>query len=144
MMKLTLEGPPRTKKNSLRIIRCGKRQKVIPSEAYEQYEAACLWQIRRPREPISRRVNVQCVYYMPTRRRIDLCNLLEATCDILVKAGVLADDNSGIVAGHDGSRVMHDRERPRVEIEIGEICDVNQKERPAEERLPGRKLSAGG
>ena len=63
-------------------------------------------------------MNVRCVYYMPTRRRVDLTNLLEATDDLLVRAGVLADDNSQIVAAHDGSRVRLDRENPRVEIEI--------------------------
>ena len=37
---------------------------------------------------------------------------------MLVRAGVLADDHSGIIAAHDGSRVRLDRENPRVEIEI--------------------------
>lgn len=63
---------------------------------------------------------------MPTKRRVDLVNLLEATCDILVHYGVLADDNSSIVAGHDGSRVLHDKERPRVEVTITEINNEEQ------------------
>jgi len=66
-------------------------------------------------------VNVRCVYYMATRRKVDLANLIEATTDILVKARVLEDDNSKIVAAHDGSRVGLDREKPRVEIEIEEM-----------------------
>lgn len=72
----------------------------------------------RARQKIDLPVNVRCVYYMPTRRRVDLTNLLEATDDVLVRAGVLADDHSGIIAAHDGSRVRMDREWPRVEIEI--------------------------
>ena len=71
--------------------------------------------------PISARVNVRCVYYMKTARRVDLANLIEATTDILVKAGVLADDNSKIVAAHDGSRVDYDKNHPRVEVEITEM-----------------------
>lgn len=63
-------------------------------------------------------MNVQCVFYMPTRRRCDLVNLLESVCDILVRAGVLADDNCRVVAAHDGSCVRLDRENPRVEIDI--------------------------
>ena len=82
------------------------------------YEKDCLWQIRSPPRPLAGPVNVRCLYYMPTRRRVDLTNLLEATDDILVKAGVLADDCAAVVAGHDGSRVLLDRQRPRVEIEI--------------------------
>lgn len=121
-MKLTLYGDPRTKKNSARIFksRSGGRF-VAPSKAYADYETDCLRQIKRPRSPISARVNVRCVYYMATRRKVDLANLIEATCDILVKAKVLADDNSQIVASHDGSRVDYDKKNPRAEIWIEEM-----------------------
>ena len=94
-MHLTIYGDPRTKKNSARILksRSGGRF-VAPSKAYVDYETDCLRQIKRPRSPISARVNVRCVYYMKTARRVDLANLIEATTDILVKAHVLEDDNS--------------------------------------------------
>lgn len=59
---------------------------------------------------------------MPTKHRVDLVNLLEATCDVLVKADVLEDDNSKIVASHDGSRVLYDKANPRAEIYI-ERCE---------------------
>lgn len=123
-MKLTLYGDPRTKKNSARILkgRSGGRF-VAPSKAFVDYQESCLWQIKRPHSPVSARVNVRCIYYMQTRRKVDLANLIEATCDILVKAGVLADDNSRIVAAHDGSRVDYDKSNPRVEIEIEEMED---------------------
>jgi Holliday junction resolvase RusA-like endonuclease len=55
---------------------------------------------------------------MPTQRRVDLVNLIEALQDVLVKAGVLADDNSSIVVSTDGSRVALDRRNPRTEVEI--------------------------
>lgn len=38
-----------------------------------------------------------------------------------ISARVLEDDNSKIVAAHDGSRVEIDRKNPRVEIEIEEM-----------------------
>ena len=121
-MHLTLYGDPRTKKNSARILQGrGGRRFVAPSAAFEEYQTSCLWQIRAPTEPISARVNVRCVYYMVARRKVDLANLIEATCDILVTAGVLSDDNSRIVAAHDGSRVEIDRKNPRAEIEIEEM-----------------------
>lgn len=85
----------------------------------------CLRQIKRPNSPISARVNVRCVYYMKTARRVDLANLIEATTDILVKARVLEDDNSKIVSAHDGSRVDYDKQNPRVEIWIEEMEDEN-------------------
>lgn len=121
-MHLTLYGDPRTKKNSARILQGrGGRRYVAPSAAFEEYQTGCLWQIRAQPDPISDRVNVRCVYYMKTARRVDLANLIEATTDILVKARVLEDDNSKIVAAHDGSRVELDRKQPRVEIEIEEM-----------------------
>lgn len=94
---------------------------MAPSKAYVDYETDCLRQIKRPHSPISAHVNVRCVYYMKTARRVDLANLIEATTDILVKARVLEDDNSKIVAAHDGSRVEHDKQNPRVEIWIEEM-----------------------
>ncbi len=119
---LTLYGDPHTKKNSAQILRTRSGAPfVAPSKAYGDYETDCLRQIKKPRSPISARVNVRCVYYMKTARRVDLANLIEATCDILVKAGVLEDDNSKIVAAHDGSRVEHDKKNPRAEIWIEEM-----------------------
>lgn len=125
-MHLTLYGNPVTKKNSQRILykftKFGRKTPFIaPSKAYVDYETDCLRQIKGPHSPISARVNVRCVYYMKTARRVDLANLIEATTDILVKAHVLEDDNSRIVAAHDGSRVKLDREKPRAEIEIEEM-----------------------
>lgn len=119
-VKLILYGPPTTKKNSQRILRTGSGRPFIqPSAQYKRYEADCLRQIPgRIRQKIDMPVNVQCVFYMPMRRRCDLVNLLESVCDILVRAEVLADDNCRVVAAHDGSCVLLDRENPRVEIDI--------------------------
>ena len=123
MLTYTLLGAPRTKKNSQRIFKGrGGQPFLVPSAAYAQYEKDCLRQIHSPRQPVAA-VNLKCVYYMPNRRRVDLVNLMEATCDILVKAGVLDDDCAAVAPGHDGSRVLLDRQRPRVEIEIIEMED---------------------
>lgn len=117
-LRLTLFGDPRTKKNSARII-TRPYPRMLPSKQYVQYESDCLNQLRWFIPPgIAEPVNLCCVYYMRTRRTVDLANLIEATCDILVKAGWLKDDNSAIVAGHDGSGVRYDRGNPRAEILI--------------------------
>lgn len=118
-MRFTLYGDPRTKKNSQRIIRAGGRVIPITSAAYAEYRDDCLRQITGSvRNSIDSAINLECVYYMRTRRKVDLVNLLEATCDILVDAHVITDDNSSIVASHDGSRVEYDKDNPRVEITI--------------------------
>lgn len=122
IIKLTLLGEPRTKKNSQRMIQVGGKSMLIQSKQYLHYEKDCLKQIpERQRQSIDRLVNVKCLYYMGTKRKVDLTNLLNATDDILVKAKVLADDNAKIVGGHDGSRVLHDKENPRVVIEIAPL-----------------------
>lgn len=119
-MHITIPLEPRTKKNSQRILTNKKtgRSFVAPSEEYKLFESAAGWYVKRPQEPIREAVNVRCEYYMKTHRRVDLVNLLEATLDILVKYGVLADDNCAVVASTDGSRVLYDKQHPRTEIEI--------------------------
>lgn len=120
-LRIWIPGDPRTKKNSQQIHVRGSRRWIAPSEAYRQYAADCALRIpSAARLHIDWPVNVQCVYHMATRRKTDLVNLLEATLDILVEAGVLADDNSRIAASHDGSRVQYDRDNPGVEIIITE------------------------
>lgn len=125
MLKLTLYGAPVTKKNSGQIWINQKTNKpfIAPSKAYKAYEKDCCGrQITAAyKQHIDVPINLKCVYYMPNRRKVDLCNLLGATCDILVKFGVIADDNSKIVQSHDGSRVLTDTANPRVEIEIEEV-----------------------
>lgn len=123
MNKILLPLPPITKKNSQRILRNRYTGKmfIAPSEQYEQYEQKALWLIPKPLPkgmPIDYPVNVKCLFYMPTKRKCDLTNLLEAVDDILVKARVLADDNYTIIESHDGSRVYYDKENPRTEIYI--------------------------
>lgn len=123
-MTITLTGAPRTKKNSQRIVRRGRYSSILPSAAYIEYAGDCGVQLlaqHATNTGIDYAVNVTCVYYMPTRRRVDLVNLLEATCDILRDNFVVLDDHSGIIASHDGSRVLYDKTNPRVEITITPI-----------------------
>lgn len=121
-MTITILGDPRTKKNSQRMVRAGFKTIPIYSKAYEQYHDDFLRQVSGDKKRgIAFPVNVCCTYYMRTRRLVDLVNLIEATNDLLVDAGVLADDNSNVIVGHDGSRVYYDKKNPRVEIEITEV-----------------------
>lgn len=121
-LRYTVELPPITKKNSQRIIKVGNARKVIPSAQFMEYERGAGWFLNpKPTEPIDYPVEVECRFYMPTRRRVDLTNLLEAIDDILVKYGILADDHCKIIVSHDGSRVLYDKERPRTEVFIRTI-----------------------
>lgn len=124
MIRITIPLPPTSKKNSQQIHEYGGRRMIVPSAAYRRYETQAGYHLRpRPAQPLQGPLQVKCLFYMPTRRRVDLVNLLEAADDVLVKYGVIADDHSGVVASHDGSRVLYDKERPRTEIEITNITE---------------------
>lgn len=76
-------------------------------------------------------MEVKCLFYMPTKRRVDLTNLLEAVDDVLVRSGVLKDDHSGIIVSHDGSRVLYDKDNPRTVLFIREMEDMDATTRDA-------------
>ncbi len=119
--RITINIAPRTKKNSQQIIMVKNRPMIIPSKLYKQYEKDCKPFIPKVEKPIDYPINLKCVYYMPTKRRVDLNNLLEATTDMLVHYEYLKDDNSTIVFSHDGSKVLYDKDNPRTEIEVSRL-----------------------
>ena len=121
-MKFTIPLVPITKKNHQRILRNKStgRPFVAPSTQYKQYEKDAMRFIPKGKT-IDYPVNVKCLFYMPTHRLCDLNGHSQSIDDIMVKAGLLADDNYKIVAGHDGSRVLYDKDYPRTEVEITPI-----------------------
>lgn len=124
MIQFSIPLNPISKKNSMQILtnRATGRPFIMPSKQYRAYEAMAKRYI--PRKPtINHAVNVKCLFYMGTRRKCDLTNLLEAIDDILVKCGLLEDDNFTVIQSHDGSRVLYDKEKPRTEVYIEEIAD---------------------
>lgn len=124
MIKFVIPLQPISKKNSQQIFinsRTGKPF-IAPSKKYKDYEAAAAWFVPK-HVRINERVNVQCLFYMKNRQKCDLTNMLEAIDDILVKVGLLADDNYTIIESHDGSRILHDKENPRTEVYIEFLKD---------------------
>jgi Holliday junction resolvase RusA-like endonuclease len=120
MLRLILPAQPITKKNSQQILinKSSGRPFIMPSKQYKKYRDACGEHIDYDGAPIDEPVNVKCTYYTGTRRKVDMVNLMQATFDILVDFEILADDNNTIIQSVDGSRVLYDKDNPRVEIEI--------------------------
>lgn len=118
-MKIIIPFEARTKKNSSRIITAGGRTMLIPSKQYVEFEKNCK-PFLTPLQ-IDYSITLKCLFYMKTRRKVDLPNLLNSICDVLVKHQVITDDNKDIVASFDGSRVLYDKNNPRVEIEITKL-----------------------
>lgn len=124
--EITIPGRPITKKNHQQIRknrRTGGRF-IAQSEAYQNYETECLWELKKYRGPkFTGPIRLTCRYWVPDRRGWpDLPGLYQATADILEKAGII--DNDRNVVSMDGSQIVGiDRESPRVEIEIEEVDD---------------------
>jgi Holliday junction resolvase RusA-like endonuclease len=125
-LKIEIPLPPITKKNHQRILRNNRTGKpfVSPSKQYKDYEENAIWFMPRMRSPIDFPVSVKCLFYVPTFKDCDLPNLLNSIDDILVKAGVLADDSYKFINNHDGSRVLYDKQNPRTEIYIEVVEDM--------------------
>ena len=120
----TVPLTPISKKNSQQILvnHATGRPFIMPSKKYKEYEKDAMWFIPKG-ETINKPVNVKCLFYMPTRRKCDLVNMQESILDVMVKAGLLANDNYSIVQSMDGSRVLYDKEHPRTEVYITEVTE---------------------
>lgn len=131
--RYVIEGAPRTKKNSLRRIRRGRRTFTVPSAAHEAWEAKALPQLRgqlartctfvshdrgivKYGGKLTEPLNMRALVYRERGGRADLLNYLAAVSDALEHAGIVADDK--LIVAVDGSRLRIDRKRPRVEIEL--------------------------
>ena len=120
----TIPLPPVTKKNSQQILvnqRTGKPF-IMPSKKYREYVKHAGLYIPKRGKPLEGRYNnITCLFFMPTLRRVDLTNLLEAIDDVMVEAGLIEDDCFAYIGGHDGSRVLYDKANPRTYVAIDEL-----------------------
>lgn len=129
MIEFTIPVRPATKKNSGQIVMRGKYPVLLPSKQYLAFEKECLPYLNHVKQTagiINFPINMECLFFTETKRKIDLTNLLNAIDDAMVKSGLVIDDNRDIIAAHDGSRVFHDKFNPRIEIKITELKDYTQ------------------
>lgn len=127
VISIVIPGSPITKKNSQQIITTGGRPRLIQSAKYRLYERESLKELLKwGNICFDTPVQVKCLYWLPDRRKRDLCNLMAATHDILEKAGIIADD--ALIYSVDGSRIMGKDDRPRVEITIQAMHEIETEE----------------
>lgn len=110
----------RSKKNSQQILINKKTGKpfISQSKLYKEFEKNCGYFLNRYKLNIDYPINLKCTFYVSDRRKRDIVNLLNAIQDILVKYGVIADDNYQIVNSIDGSRIIYEKGREETIIEI--------------------------
>lgn len=122
-MRIVIPLLCRSKKNSEEICinrRTGKRF-IKQCELYLAFERDCAYFLKRYARHITTPINLKCLFFVPDKRRRDLTNLLNAMQDILIKYDVIADDNYNIVAGVDGSRVIYEKDKELIVIDITEM-----------------------
>lgn len=117
-MQIIIPLNPVTKKNHGNIVNIKGRPIMLPSKQFLEYEKKCKQYIPKIDGIINYPINLKVLYYMETKRKCDITNLLQATCDMLVKYNILEDDNYSIVSSVDGTKVLYDKENPRCEIYI--------------------------
>jgi hypothetical protein len=125
-LELTINLPPRTKKNSTTL---GKRQSV----AYRAYRDAIVDGVAWVNEHHDRTLppflalpdrelgyNIAAIYYVdPKGRAADKCGLDQGLYDALENSGIVSDD--WYFRTDDGTRIVLDDPNPRVEISITPI-----------------------
>lgn len=116
-MKLTIPGTIRIKKNSKRIFARGRFKTVLPSEAYLKWEkdARAHAMIQKTcKTPIKLPVAVKAAIYYKGPM-MDIHGAFESIADAF--QGILWENDSQIKSW-DGSRIYHDKDNPRTEIEV--------------------------
>jgi Holliday junction resolvase RusA-like endonuclease len=101
------------------------RKLLLPSKQYQQFEKDAMQQLLGLYgniEPIKEAVNLKAIFYREANYKSDLVNYMQALQDVLVKAGILEDDNVKVVYSIDGSRVLTDKHYPRIDVEIERVA----------------------
>lgn len=128
MIKFTIPVRPRTKKNHSSIVTLKNgRTLLLPSKQYKEFEkqvCTFIHEAKPTSKPIDMPCNLRCIFYKEKNFRSDLMGYMQAIADALVKANVFVDDNSNIIVSTDGSKVLLDRDNPRIEVEISFLNEM--------------------
>ena len=121
--RFTLHGAPRTKKNHGIITTRSRSPRMLPSKQFSAWNRIAQMELARIRSalrglPITSPVNV-CAHFFRDAERGDAVGYYQALADALQEGQILIDDR--FVISWDGSQLLKDAERPRVEVWITEV-----------------------
>jgi Holliday junction resolvase RusA-like endonuclease len=122
-VKFTIPGAPRTKKTSQRIVTRKSTGKpfILASKQTKGWTENAVGHLRAQawamgmKTPEQAEVNCRALIYR-ARRQGDAVNFYQAIADALQEAGVVENDR--LIVAWDGSRLLADKDDPRVEIEL--------------------------
>lgn len=120
-MKLVVKGNVKAKKNNKQMMLNRKTGKMFPmtNQATQEYIKDAIQQLKDQFQgyKISEYpINVQLVFYYPTKHRKDLDNSASTILDCMSKAGIIEDDDVSHVNELYCFFGGYDKENPRVEI----------------------------
>jgi hypothetical protein len=117
-IQLVIPGPPRTKKNHNQLVTTHGRMRVLPSKAWRDWRDVAVLFLRQQwvrKPPISWPANCAALFYRE-RAIGDAVGYYQGLADILEEAGVVENDKW--IESWDGSRLMKDAVKPRVEVTL--------------------------
>lgn len=98
------------------------RMMILPSKAYKIWEEDALWQVKAQRvSPVIGPVKLKMGIWAKNLRSSDLENKVSSIQDMLVKAGILPDDDWKSVPKIEAEYLGVDRQMPRCEVELIEL-----------------------
>lgn len=126
IIKIPVLARPKKNSQEIRINRRTGKRYISQSQRYLNFEQECGFYLQQYlREmaitdfiPIDYPVTLKITFYFPDKKKRDIANFVNAIQDILVKFGVLKDDNSNIVKSLDGTRIIYEEGRQEIVIEI--------------------------
>ena len=146
-IKIIIPGNPIVKKNSEHVSLFYKdkhgrkipRDQPIkfPSKAYKEWARIAVQTCATYKTkhtdwdfPIQEQMNMKCIFYFDRNTKVDLSNLYEGVQDVFAGCcklfkgvhpamfQIIEDDNTRFIGSHDGSRVLLDYVKPRMEITL--------------------------
>lgn len=100
LLKISLSGQVRPKKNSKRVVRVHGRPMVISSKRYMEWHKSAISQLEEKnvsKSLIDSPIEVRCTFFQEDNRKRDLTNMIESVNDLLVDYEFLKDDDRKII-----------------------------------------------
>lgn len=124
-MQIVISGSAPSKKNDRQIFVRNGRIVSIPSARHKAWQDSALAELASQyKGSVDGACIVICQFYFENKRLKDLDNSLSSVLDVLVKSGLLPDDNYLVVPEVHAIFGGIDKENPRTEVTIEEVDPV--------------------